>query len=139
MSAIALLPRRPAVAPFAVAAGAAAAAAVVAAADPSEGGFVPCPVRALTGVWCPGCGLTRAAHQLFRGDIVQALSFNALAPLFAAGLAVAWVAWYRVVTGAGVPPRIRDLRPTTYVMFAAVVAAFTIVRNLPGAELLRGG
>lgn len=36
----------------------------------------PCPYLALTGLACPGCGLTRAAHFLLHGDITRAFAFN---------------------------------------------------------------
>lgn len=38
-----------------------------------------CPIRALTGIPCPGCGLTRAYLCLFRGDLRGALYYH---PLF---------------------------------------------------------
>ncbi len=125
--------------PVAVAVGAAATAAVVARNDPSTtGGLVACPVRALTGIWCPGCGLTRATHHLLHGDVVQALSFNAMTPFVLAGLLTLWYVWFRVATGAGVPDRIRRIRVMSYVAAGLILLAFTVVRNIPGGGALRG-
>ncbi|MGI9643968.1 MAG: DUF2752 domain-containing protein, partial [Ilumatobacteraceae bacterium] len=93
-----------AAAPLACGACLLAGAVYIAAVDPSDGGgLTACPIRAATGQWCPGCGLTRAAHQLARGDVLQALSFNVLAPLVLTGLAIAWFTWLWVAVGRGVP------------------------------------
>jgi hypothetical protein len=35
-------------------------------------GLVVCPLRLCTGTYCPGCGGSRAAAELVRGDIVGA-------------------------------------------------------------------
>jgi hypothetical protein len=40
--------------------------------------FPSCPFHTLTGLYCPGCGSTRAIHQLLHGDFLQALSLNPL-------------------------------------------------------------
>ena len=38
--------------------------------NPSNVSFFPvCPLYSLTGLACPGCGLTRGFHALFHGDI----------------------------------------------------------------------
>jgi len=46
--------------------------------DPEANGIILCPYRALTGWACPGCGLTRAAHHVVRGDVATAWTYNPL-------------------------------------------------------------
>ncbi|MCE9589196.1 MAG: DUF2752 domain-containing protein [Planctomycetes bacterium] len=48
----------------------------------STTGPVLCPLRALTGVDCPGCGLTRSFCAMAHGHLAQAASFHWLGPLF---------------------------------------------------------
>jgi len=52
-----------------------------------------CLVRAATGVSCPGCGMTRAAAALLRGDITGAWTFHPLAPFVAIQGLVVWIWW----------------------------------------------
>ena len=58
--------------------------------DPAQHGFYPgCTLYKMTGLYCPGCGGLRAAHQLLHGRIGAAFHFN---PLFVGGLPlVLWV------------------------------------------------
>lgn len=44
-------------------------------------GLAACPNRAMTGVPCPGCGLTRASLALLSGDLAGALHWHPLVPL----------------------------------------------------------
>ena len=41
----------------------------------------PCLFHAFTGLYCPGCGATRALHQMANGNLVAALRLNALTVL----------------------------------------------------------
>lgn len=41
-----------------------------------ESFFVPCGVYKLTGIKCPGCGMTRAVHNLLNGNILKSLWYN---------------------------------------------------------------
>ena len=58
-----------------------------------EDGPTLCPFAICTGMACPGCGMTRAAAQLLRGDFGAAMTFHPLAPLIALQL-VAVSVWY---------------------------------------------
>ena len=55
--------------------------------------LVLCVFRRLTGIPCPGCGLTRAFQALAVGDAGSALAFHPLAPLIALQLVVFWGLW----------------------------------------------
>ena len=61
-------------------------------ASPSDDGPTICPVALLTGVACPGCGMSRAMAWLLRGDVERAVVYHPLAPivLVAGLLAVGW-------------------------------------------------
>lgn len=115
-----------------------AGTAYVTAVDPEAGvGFLPCPFRTLTGLWCPGCGLTRATHHLFRGDLGQALRFNLFVVLILGGLAVTWLVWTLHVAGRPLR-RITHVPNWAYAGAITVLAAFAVVRNLPFVPGLRG-
>ncbi len=41
-----------------------------------------CPIRAATGIPCPGCGLTAAIMQFLHGDFLGSFKTHAFAPVF---------------------------------------------------------
>lgn len=119
--------------------------AVLAANDPSAAGsrFPACVVRTWTGLWCPGCGLTRAGHELLHGDIVAALGYNLFVPVAAVGIALAWWAWCSSAWGLTfLPVRVRALvgdpgsarrrrsDGALWAMFWALIA-YGVLRNIP--------
>lgn len=116
----------------------AVAAACVGAVDPSDTRVMPpCPFRALTGWWCPGCGLTRGTHHLLHGDIVGALRLNALLPFVLTVIVLLWIDWY--ASSIGRRPPFRSRVPAWWPAVGIVVAvAFAVLRNVPGVDGLRG-
>lgn len=62
------------------------AAAQVGAVWAGVGGW-PCPLRCATGLPCPGCGLTRGAVALARGEWAESLTAHAFAPVLMVFLA----------------------------------------------------
>ena len=58
-----------------------------------------CLVLLLTGVPCPGCGMTRATACLVNGDFESMLRFHPLAPLLMAQAIAGWIWWGLVATG----------------------------------------
>lgn len=59
---------------------------------PGEVSLLPCPVHAVTGVPCPGCGMTRACVSVARGEFLGAWNLHPFAFLLIP-LAVAMVVW----------------------------------------------
>lgn len=122
--------RRAALAPLTTAVAVSAAAVVVAVVDPYEPGHFPtCPVLALTGLWCTGCGTMRAVHSLLHLDLAGAWDMNPLALLLAPFAVATWAAWtVRAWTGR---PRRWAAPPWALVTVLVVVVAFTVLRNVP--------
>jgi hypothetical protein len=111
------------------------AVAVVFFFNPSTHGFYPiCLFHQMTGLNCPGCGMTRALYALLHGHFQAALKDNALFLAVLAGLAVrgAWFAGKKISgRPAGQFLSANILWP---VLIVAVI--FTVLRNLPAFEFL---
>ena len=69
------------------------AAVALATINPSDTSPTICGFANCTGVACPGCGMTRAAGQLFRGNLIEAFRYHPLILLVAAELLGAWTIW----------------------------------------------
>ena len=50
-------------------------------ASPSDDGLTICPMALMTGVACPGCGMSRAIAWMFRGDLERSVGYHPLGPL----------------------------------------------------------
>jgi hypothetical protein len=110
----------------------AAGALILFLADPATASFYPrCPFHALTGLFCPGCGSLRAAHQLLHGHLLAALRLNPLTVVGVPLLAYVGVAHLLERFGG----RLRSPRavPTGWMWaFVVMLVSFGVVRNLPG-------
>jgi hypothetical protein len=108
-----------------------AAAGIVWLVNPSNVSFLPvCPLFKLTGLACPGCGLTRGFHALMHGDFLTAMQFNALIPVWALvfGYLFLSLALF-ALRGRALP--LRSPGPVVLGLIVAGLLAFGIVRNLP--------
>jgi hypothetical protein len=79
-----------------------------------------CPLHALTGWHCPGCGTTRALHQLLHGHIAAAFGLNPLT------MTLLPVAVYVAIRGARA-----FAHPGWLYSLAVVAALFGVLRNVP--------
>jgi hypothetical protein len=120
-------------APIACGGALAASAAFIVTHDPSAPGsrFPACVFHQVTGLWCPGCGLTRGTYQLLHGHIGAALSSNLFTPIALVAIITVWLAWLRVSWGASpirMPQRAGRLLA---VALPALVIAYGVLRNIP--------
>ena len=99
--------------------------------DPTKEGFFPvCPLFKLTGFACPGCGLTRGFHALFHGDIMTALGFNALIPVYAFVFAYLFAAMiFIAVSGRSI--KFNIFKPKYIAGFLIFSLVFFVARNIP--------
>lgn len=114
---------------------AAGIAALVFSFNPTTHNFYPvCQFHRLTGLNCPGCGMTRALYALLHGDVVTALHDNALLVISMVVVPArgVWVAAKNSGGQAAV-----KLLPGQYLWpLLFVVLLFTILRNLPAFAFL---
>jgi hypothetical protein len=97
--------------------------------DPTNGPPV-CPFNAVTGLDCPGCGGTRAVHQLFTGHPLAAIDFNVLAVV--ALPFILWAVFVSLTAMLG-GPRWRAVSFSSQWTRVAlvVIGVFWVVRNVP--------
>lgn len=111
-------------------------AAFVATNDPAASGsmYPGCVFHQMTGLWCPGCGLTRGTYQLLHGHLGAALSYNIFTPVALLAIAVAWLAWLRTSWDAPIHwPR--STGRWMAVILPATVLGYGVLRNIPVAPL----
>ncbi len=124
------------------------AAVYIGAVDPNTPGHYPiCPLKAFTGLDCPGCGGLRAVHSLAHGDVVGALNHNVLAVvMYIPAIAIGWLLWVRrewnepdaqttpkaaADDGGNTDARTRQL----WMAATVVMLLFTVARNIPGVPV----
>jgi len=98
--------------------------------DPNLAGnpFLPCLFHQMTGLYCPGCGLTRAMHALVHFDLQRAIRMNAFFILSAPIFGLLLLRMYRPLPKA-MEACVKPLsNPWLWVI---AIPLFGILRNLP--------
>lgn len=99
------------------------------------GWAVPCVFHTLTGLWCPGCGVSRGCMAVLRGDFSAAVRANpgiALIAPFAAGLlAVRCVRYVRTGKARG-----GKWEEIAWLVLGGAMVVFGVLRNLPWFSFL---
>ncbi len=101
-----------------------------------EGAGIPCPVRLLTGFYCPGCGASRALRSVLHLELYQALRYNVMVTLalpFAAAYFAA-LAYSYIRYGEDRVSRRVPSGPLWWAL--AAVLLFGVLRNLPWFSFL---
>lgn len=125
---------RAAAAPLAVAAGTGSVVLALHLRDPHvQGSWGVCPLYAVTGLYCPGCGGLRAVNDVTNGDFLAAFASNALVYPAGAILVWLWLGWLGRRVGFSVPaiPQNKYL----WITVGVLVLVWSLARNLPGSPL----
>lgn len=94
-----------------------------------------CSFYKLTGLFCPGCGMTRAIYSAVHGRLIDAFSYNLLWPLimfFVIGIFLLW--FYFLFTGKNPFTPINSfLQKYSFSgwIIAITLIVFWIIRNIP--------
>lgn len=96
---------------------------------------ISCPIHSLTGLHCPGCGLTRSIFSIIKLDFKSAFMYNQLVfcllPFF---LTYYSINGYYYIKGSD-----KKIRIPTWLSISIliIVLAFGILRNIPYFDFLR--
>jgi hypothetical protein len=103
--------------------------------DPTTLNLPLCWFHTWTGLDCPGCGATRATHELLHGRLMAAWHYNALWVLSLPLVVYMAVSELRLATGHRPLPG--DLPRRQWIWIGIVMASFLffVIRNLPWALL----
>ena len=95
------------------------------------GGGLECPFHVLTGLYCPGCGNSRALHALAELRFAEALRYNYMMPLEAAFVIYAAACTTVNYLRTGVY-RLTIGKEWIGFVFLGVLLVWWVVRNLLG-------
>ncbi|MGC4955241.1 DUF2752 domain-containing protein [Actinomadura citrea] len=105
-------------------------------ADPNEPGHYPgCPFLALTGFYCPGCGMTRLVYALAHGQVGTAFGLNPLLFVLLPVFGYLYARW-TVRTAQGLPMGSALFKPAVAYSFVGLLFVYWVARNLPFAHVL---
>lgn len=92
---------------------------------------IPCVYYELSGLYCPGCGITRATFSLLQLDFYQAIRYNAfviiiipLVGLYVIGGIYAWLFNKPNFMDNKIPPAI-------WIIFIVTLLLYGVLRNIP--------
>lgn len=95
--------------------------------DPSKGPILPCVFNKITGLYCPGCGMTRAVNAVFKLNFYQAFRFNALIFIMPIMLGFYYGASYL---------KKPQLAKITLILMLVVALGYGVLRNLESFSAL---
>lgn len=104
--------------------------------DPSKTPLTPpCSFYYFTGLYCPGCGMTRAMHAALHLKFGEAFSYNLLWPLIIIFISVSFYLWYYfLITGKNAFTHFnmffKEHSSRGYII-VIILFAFWILRNIP--------
>lgn len=99
--------------------------------DPAVQPYPPCPFYFITGLYCPGCGSSRALHQLLHGNFLKALDYNPLMVISIPFVIYLFLSQYQIeLFGRRVARRVL-FNKTFYTLLLIIIFVYWVIRNIP--------
>lgn len=88
---------------------------------------IPCLFYKVTGLQCPGCGITRCLFSLIEGNVVKAFYYNGLVSIFILPFILyEGIQYYRYISGKSTI----KIPSIVWNVLLVIVILFGIVRNI---------
>ena len=88
---------------------------------------IPCVFYEITGLYCPGCGITRLCLSLFEGDIYQAFRYN---PIIFINLPILFILFVLNIF-LKKNKNIKKITDVIIIFLATITIIFGVIRNIP--------
>lgn len=90
---------------------------------------IPCIFNEITGLYCPGCGITRAIASLIKFDLYQAFRYNMLIVVFIPLICIYGFIKYALKKDIKIPNWL-------WYLILIITILFAILRNIPFFDYL---
>ena len=88
---------------------------------------IPCVFYEITGLYCPGCGITRLCLSLFEGDVYQAFRYN---PIIFINLPILFILFVLNIFFKK-NKNIKKITDVIIIFLATITIIFGVIRNIP--------
>lgn len=93
---------------------------------------IPCVFYEITGLYCPGCGITRLCISLFEGDIYQAFRYN---PIIFIDVPIIFILFVLNILFKD-KKSIKKITNILIIILAVITVIFGVLRNIPAFGFL---
>lgn len=94
--------------------------------------YIDCPIKKITGLYCPGCGITRMLLSILQLDVYQAFRYNPL--LF---ICLPFLVFFIIESIISKKEPLYNKIPTKiWVMIIIMFIIYGILRNIPFFDFL---
>ncbi len=98
---------------------------------------IPCPIKKITGLYCPGCGITRCLFALLEGNIPKAFRANQLVFILLPFLIAYFIYYIYLYIAAKKDTILKKIPTFYYIILLIIVLAYGILRNIEYFSFLR--
>ncbi len=98
--------------------------------------YLFCPIKKITGLYCPGCGMTRMLLSILRGNFYQAFRYNPLIFILLPFLIIYYL--YNLCCSVKQKKsKLTRLEPGIWYVLITIFLIYGVLRNIPFFDFLK--